>query len=281
MIGGIIGDVIGSIYESKQWISKELPLVQELPLDSNMVVPIFENTHSVRLQYSWTDDTLCTLGLYKAYVNKTDFAQTLQSFCITNMNESVGFGQSFKNWLSNTKPYNSYANGSIMRIGFVPFLPLSLIEKLTLVYEMTEISHNHPDSFMATEDYIKICHYLKKDFSNNDFSKKSLKEYLQKKGFSLNVEDMHNKKYFELNALQTLLQAVAIVLESNSFEEVLRNTFYVGGDSDTIATVACNIASIIYPISEELMYVAELSMANNQELFDLVVNFSENYWVKF
>lgn len=281
MIGGIIGDVIGSVYEAHQWTSKDLPFIQSLPVDKTINVPVFKNTNWVRTSYGWTDDTLCTLGLYKAYIEKTDYAQTLQDVCVRNLNDSIGFGKSFKNWLTDIEPYNSYANGCIMRIGFIPFLPLSLSKKLALGYEVTKISHNHLNSYQSVQDYITLCHALKEDFIHKDFSKQVLKTYLQNQEFDFNVETMHADNRFELNSVYTLCQAVAIVYESNSFEEVLRNTFYVGGDSDTLATIACNIASIIYPIPPELMQIAELAMATNQELYDLVVHFSENYWTKF
>lgn len=281
MIGGIIGDVIGSVYEAHQWVSKDLPLIQTLPVDKTINIPNFKDTKWVRTNYGWTDDTLCTLGLYKAYIEKTDFAKTLQDVCVRNMNDSIGFGKNFKLWLDDIEPYNSYANGSIMRIGFIPFLPLSLSQKLTLGYEVTKISHNHLNSYQAVQDYITLCHALKEDLRYKDTSKQCLKTYLQNQEFDLTVEDMHEENRFELNAVYTLCQAVSIVYESNTFEEVLRNTFYVGGDSDTLATIACNIASIIYPIPEELMNTAEIAMATNKELYDLVVHFSEKYWTKF
>lgn len=281
MIGGIIGDVIGSVYEAHQWISKDLPFIQSLPVDKSLAVPNFKDTKWVRTNYGWTDDTLCTLGLYKAYIEKSDFADTLQDVCVRNMNDSIGFGKAFKNWLDDKEPYNSYANGSIMRIGFIPFLPLTLAQKLKLGNEVTKISHNHLNSYQAVQDYITLCHALKEEMKVNGLSKEVLKTYLENQEFDLTVEQMHEDNRFELNAMYTLCQAVAIVYESNSFEEVLRNAFYVGGDSDTLATVAGNIASVIFTIPNYLMDVAEVSMATNKELYDLVVHFSENYWTKF
>lgn len=283
MIGGIIGDIIGSVYEAHQWSSKELPLIQKLPVDKNVVVPNFKDTKWVRTNYGWTDDSLCTLGLYKAYIEKTDFAQTLKDVCNRNLNDSIGFGKAFKNWLSQevSEPYNSYANGSIMRVGFIPFLNISLSQKLRLGHEVTKITHNHLNSYQAVQDFIVLCHTLKDDFKNKNYSKDCLLTYLDNQEFDLTVEDMHEENRFELNSLYTLCQAVSIVYESDSFEDTLRNSFYVGGDSDTLATVAGNLASVIYPIPENLMHVAEVAMATNKELYDLVVHFSENYWTKF
>lgn len=276
MIGGIIGDIVGSVYEGHQWTSKGLPLIQNLPFDDTIVTPIIKNISFVRKSYGFTDDTLCTLGLYYSYINSLDYTKGLQDFCIKHQNDDIGYGKSFKSWLDNPTPYNSYANGSIMRIGFIPFLDISLNDKLQLGFDCTKISHNHPDSFKAVNDYILMCDNLKK--YNN---KNHIIDYLNNADFTLSVEDMHLKKYFELNALQTLFQALRIVYESNSFEDILINTCYVGGDTDTLACIACNIGSIIYPIPQHLMTIAEVNLINNQELYNLVATFSNTYWEKF
>ena len=90
------------------------------------------------------------------------------------------------------------------------------------------------------------------------------------------VEDMHNKKSFEMNALTTLKQAVAILYESTSFEDVLKNCFYVGGESDTLACVACNLASSYYAISNKLQNIAMNSLTDNKELYELTLHFIEH-----
>jgi len=87
---------------------------------------------------------------------------------------------------------------------------------------------------------------------------------------------MHNKKSFEMNALTTLKQAVAILYESTSFEDVLKNCFYVGGESDTLACVACNLASSYYAISNKLQNIAMNSLTDNKELYELTLHFIEH-----
>lgn len=274
MLGGIIGDVIGSVYEGRQWIRKDLKMLQKLPLNDNIVVPVLKNTDWCRKHYGWTDDTLCTLGLYKAYINKTDYTKTLQEFCQNKMNEHTGFGKAFKNWLKDTKPYNSYANGAIMRIGFIPFLTeLSLQEKLVLGYNMTKISHNHIDSYNAVNNYIVICDELTVQFKKGIKHKKFLKDFLIKNKFKKTIEDMHKEKSFEINALTTLYQSIAIVYESKSFEEALRNSFYVGGDSDTIATIVGNISSLIYEIPNDAYKIIDIALRNDPEMKELVNHF--------
>lgn len=277
MLGGIIGDVIGSVYEGRQWVRKDLKLLQKLPLDDKIAVPVLKNTDWCRKKYGWTDDTLCTLALYKAYIENTDYADTLQSFCNSKMNEHTGFGKAFKNWLLDKKPYNSYANGSIMRIGFIPFLnELSLDQKLVLGYNMTKISHNHIDSYNAVNNYIVLCDELVSQFKRGVKNKKFLKDFLDKNKFNKTVKDMHKEKSFEINALKTLYQSIAIVYESNSFEEALRNSFYVGGDSDTIATIVGNISSLVYTIPDNAYRIIELALRDDQDMIDLVKHFKNN-----
>ena len=91
---------------------------------------------------------------------------------------------------------------------------------------------------------------------------------------------MHDEKLFELNALQTLLQSVAIVVESNTIEEVLQNCFYVGGDSDTLGCIAANLASSLYPMPADLWDYSYETIQKHEELKILVDHFHTTYWNK-
>lgn len=279
MLAGIIGDVMGSVYEAHQWQNKELDLFQPLPIaDHPKIKALFKNTKWVRQEFAWTDDTLCTLGLYKAYVEGSDPTQTLQEICKTYSHEGIGFGKNFQTWIDDPKPYQSFANGAIMRIGFIPFLNESLEGKLKLAHQYTAISHDHPDSFMAVKEFIELSDRLKNDFlSKGSIDKSCLKECLDRHGFSKTVQSMHEEAKFEMNALQTLLQAAVIVSESNSLEEVLRNCFYVGGDSDTLGCIASNLASQIYPMPEALWSYAYSTFKEFPELEKLVDHFEARY----
>lgn len=310
MIGGIIGDVVGSVYEAYQWQRKDLPLFQSLPLEtSNDLICLFKtNTKWKRTQYYWTDDTLCTLALYHAYIHQQDPVNSLVYFCKKYRSESIGFGGAFTSWLDNPVPYGSYANGAIMRIGFVPYLNLSLPDKLQLAQDYTNISHNHPDSLMAVNIFVEVCDYL--HHINNSLSleqiddkvservdqqvnkttneqvnknvkenlyKEYLKTILLKHNYHETVETLHNKKSFEMNALTTIMQSLVIVYESNSIEEVLRNTFYVGGDCDTLACIACNIASHLYVLPEDLLSFSLTTLQQYPDLNELVEHFQQHH----
>lgn len=274
MLAGIIGDVIGSVYEAHQWKAKNLALIQPLPISNNILVkPIFKKLGWVRKQYGWTDDTLCTLALYAAYRSTLDPTKTLQDFCLRYGSEEIGFGSAFSKWIIDPIPYESYGNGSIMRIGFIPWLNMPLAEKLSLANKYTEISHNHVDSYSAVAGFIILSELLKQEKLKGSFDKACLKMYLNKYEWTKTVEDMHVENIFELNAQQTLLQAVTIVLESSSMEEVLRNSFYVGGDSDTLACIAANLASVLYKTPDDLWKYALNTFADYPELKILINDF--------
>lgn len=274
MIAGIVGDVIGSVYEAHQWVTKDQPLIQPLPLNTPLIKPLFEKAKWVRNDYSWTDDTLCTLALYSAYINQTSPIDSLLHFCNKYKEQSIGFGKSFEAWLDNPVPYESYANGCIMRIGFIPWLKISLQEKLKIGREYTTISHNHPDSFEAVEKFIILSAQLESERLIGNVSKVSIKELLNHYNYTETVDSLHNAFKFEMNALQTFLQACVIVLESNSIEEVLVNSFYVGGDSDTLACIAGNLAGMIYSVPKNLVDLAHLTLKDHNDLYYLVKHFS-------
>jgi ADP-ribosylglycohydrolase len=270
MIGGIIGDIIGSVYEGKQWDKRDLPLFQEFPFTD--VSDVLKNTKWVRTTPGWTDDSLCTLALFSAYINKRSPVDELVRLCKKYATEATGFGGNFTKWLDNPVPYGSYANGSIMRIGFINHLDLPLQDKLDLAYDYTVISHNHEDSTTAVLDFILLVENLK--FIKLEDKKNVIAAYLEKTGWTETVETLHAKKTFDMNALVTFKQALTIVLESNSFEEVMKLCCYVGGDTDTIACVAGNIAEHLWAIPTDLFnYMFDTFYTNNvdeMELFALI-----------
>lgn len=274
MIAGIIGDIIGSVYEAHQWANKDISLIQSLPFDKAIIKPLLKEAKWVREDYSWTDDTLCTLALYKAFYTNSSPVSTMVELCKKYQNETIGFGRSFEKWLDNPVPYQSYGNGAVMRIGFIPYLPISLEDKISLAYDYTKISHDHEDCYNAVNEFIILSEKLKLDKINDNYKKECIKEILNKYKYEQSVESLHNEFKFEINALQTFLQAIVIVLEGDSFEDILRNSFYVGGDSDTLACIACNIGSMLYEVPEYMITLAKEKLEPYEDL-TLILNHFE------
>jgi ADP-ribosylglycohydrolase len=269
MLHGIVGDVIGSVYEAYQWKSKDLKLLLEKDIDYKELTPFFKDAKWVRTSQSWTDDTLCTLALYNAYVKNTSPIDSMVHFCKKYKNESIGFGKAFEKWLDNPKPYASYANGALMRIGFIPYLDISLEEKLKIAQQYTGVSHNHADCFQAVSSFIVLSEKLK---HNNDY-KTIIGDFLSQNNYFKTVEQLHSDFKFEMNAMTTLLQSCVILIESESYEELLKNAFYVGGDSDTLACIAGNLSSFVFELPEYLEEYALSTLKPFEDLNNLVIDF--------
>lgn len=270
MLLGIVGDVIGSIYEGHQWQKKDLDLFS--PVYGNpQIKALLKNINWVRKDNSWTDDTLCTLALYSSFINNIPPKESLLYFCKKYINQTIGFSKSFTSWLNNPVPYEGYTNGCLMRIGFIPYLKISIEEKLLLGKKCTEISHNHTESFLAVKDFILLSEEIKIG------NKECLKKYLITHNFNKTIEQLHIEAKFEMKAMPTLLQAVLIVEKSFSIEEILRNCFYIGGDTDTLACIACNLASSIYECPKELMAFSLKKLEPYEDLNKLVNHFKDNF----
>ncbi len=278
MITGFLGDIIGSVYEGRQWIDESLQIVQSLPLDENLAPNILKKDKFIRSSYSWTDDSLCTLALYHSYINNSDPIKSLVYFCKKYESEATGFGKSFRNWLDNPIPYHSFGNGAIMRIGFIPYLDITCEEKISLAYDYTSLSHNHLDSYTSVIDFIILTENLIKYSGKTiEYKKGILKSFLEKYDFNKTVKSMHNDKKFEINSLQTFLQAVRIVYESENETDFLRKSFYIGGDSDTLACVAGNISAFFWPLKKDYNNFVLSKFEGYDDLHSLIVHFNKRY----
>jgi ADP-ribosylglycohydrolase len=247
MIKGFIGDYIGSIHEGYQWTKKDQDI---LNLNAERI-PVIKDAFNKRIEQSITDDSICTLGLYKAYSEGAigdESAQILANFC--KEHRDCGFGKQFEKWIDNPIPYNSFANGCLMRLGFLEYVPEN--ERLYFGIDYTVISHNHDDSVDSVKDYIEIL--------NNKGNTFVLNNIIKKREIKKTVEDYHNDKKFEISAKGTLDQALIVLKESNSFIEILQNCMFIGGDTDTLATIACNLSK--FEIPEELLFILKEKMKN-------------------
>lgn len=253
MKAGIIGDILGSTFEGYQWSDRNLPWTAAFAHQG--VVKLLKDTSFVRTTSFWTDDTLCTLGLWKGYSQGLPLAETLRDFCLTYGDINSGFGSGFKVWLKTGEATPSYGNGCIMRLGFIPNLPISLEEKKDLAKQCTVITHNHPDALVAVSRFVELADQIKKE-GKQALAVQSV----------LSVEEYHAQNKFEIHCGRTLDQAIAIVRESNSLEEVYRNAFYVGGDADTLACIAGNLAESLFEIPTPWLTLMEGTLEGYPEM---------------
>lgn len=238
MLGAIIGDIIGSAYEWDNVKTKDFPLFTKA-------------SH-------FTDDTLMTLAVSEACVGyqnaktgrywengsnnlwfQTRLLSTMQA--MGRMYPDAGYGANFEIWIKSDdpQPYNSYGNGSAMRVSPVAYFSDTLEEALTLARLSAEITHNHPDGIRGAQA-TAACVFM----ALNGDSKQSISEYIERHFYSLSftLDEIRPTYKYDVSCQGSVPQAIKAFLEGSSFEDTIRNAVSIGGDSDTIAAIAGSIA---------------------------------------
>lgn len=252
MLGAIIGDVVGSYYEVlevKEIKNGHRSYEERIKiLDQN--TPLFTNNSSV------TDDSILTFAIYKAIKENKPYEEMLKYYTKEEIDlgkDMYGrsrFGKGFVEWVNGNTQGTSYGNGASMRISPVGYLFDTLEEVKQETYKATIPSHNHEESILCAEAVSTSIFLLR-----NGMSKEELKEYIEKNYFKLDydLEDLRRNYKFSSKSINSVPQAIFAFLESNSFEETIRNAISIGGDTDTIACIAGSLAESYYGIPEDLL----------------------------
>lgn len=222
-IGALIGDLVGSKYEFH-----------------NIKVKNFQFTPE---QYRLTDDSYMTFAVMDYFVEKSNPI----SFYFRkwgNMFPYAGYGGRFHMWLLDEKmgPYGSFGNGSAMRISPVGWIAKSEDEVINFSRVISECTHNHPLGIEGAEVIAMCIYYAKIGKSKEFIGKYAGKHY----NFDFSYDSLVKNYYFDETCQGSVPQAIFCFLISNDFEDCLRTAISIGGDSDTIAAMACSIAEAFY-----------------------------------
>jgi ADP-ribosylglycohydrolase len=224
IIGAVIGDVIGSVFE---WDNIK-------KTDFDLYNPACD----------FTDDTVLTIAVADCLLNKKDLAKTIweygRKYC------GRGYGGRFMNWLQSDdlQPYGSYGNGSAMRVSPVGFAFNDIETVLEVAKQTAEVTHNHPEGIkgaQATATAIFLARQGK--------SKKEIKDYVTstfKYKLDFTLDEIRPTYEFDVTCQGSVPQAIVAFLESSDFENAIRLAISIGGDSDTIACITGGIASAYY-----------------------------------
>jgi len=241
MLGAIIGDIVGSKYEFNSIKTKDFQLFSEgcrLTDDSAMTAAVaascfvYQQTGSLDIFKQGLEQSLRHLA--RAYPN-------------------VGYGKRFLGWLADRdpKPYNSYGNGSAMRVSPVAYVCNDLLQVEALAAASAEVTHNHPEGVKGAQA-VAAAVFL----ARTGASKQRIKEYIEAKYYNLDftLEQIRDEYSFDVSCAGSVPQAIVCFLESESFEDALRNAVSLGGDSDTQADISGAIAEAFYgEIPQEIL----------------------------
>ena len=238
MLGAIIGDIVGSTREFNNYRTKDFNLFEK---DS-----------------MFTDDTIMTIAICDFFLNEFRERDKITDKSIVDYMVEYGFnfpcpkggyGGMFRKWLFQThdrKPYNSYGNGSAMRVSSVGWLYDTMEKTLEKAKESAMPTHNHEEGIKGAQA-IAACIFL----ARNGKSKEEIKEFVETK-FHYDLNDtcdrLRETYRFDATCQGSCPQSIIAFLESTSFEDAIRNAVSIGGDSDTIGAMCGAIAEAYYGI---------------------------------
>ena len=243
MLGAIIGDMVGSMYEFHPIKSKEFDFFNSRTRmkDVSLLTIAVAETLLSHYPIDYSREGLESI--------KHDL---IKRFVVTwKQNKGAGWGGRFFDWCAyaartgEAEPYNSYGNGSAMRISPVGWLAKSEEEVKVLSRTVTEITHNHPEGIKGAEA-VAMCIFL----ALHGASKEQIKERMVKDYYpeinDLDFDDLVKNYEFSEICQKSVPQAIYCFLISNSLEDAIRNCVAIGGDSDTTGAMASAIAEAYY-----------------------------------
>lgn len=241
MIGAIIGDIAGSVYEFGGIKTKDFPLFGD------------HGGHKCR----FTDDSAMTLAVAGALLETAAEGSDLSANAVSWMqrvgraHRDAGYGGSFLRWLfsDEPKPYNSYGNGSAMRVSPAAWAAGSLEEALKNADAVTAVTHDHPEGLKGARA-VAACIYL----ARTGADKAAIRDHVREHYYPLekSLAEIRPGYRFEVSCQKSVPEAIQAFLEAESFEDAVRGAISLGGDSDTQAAIAGSIAGPYFGIPEAL-----------------------------
>jgi ADP-ribosylglycohydrolase len=224
MLGAIAGDIIGSTREVRNIKTTDFNL---FPPRSRI-----------------TDDSVMTIAVADVLLKQGDYVKTMQHY--GREYPDMGYGSAFKSWIKVEfpEPYNSWGNGSAMRVSPVGWAGETLEWVLEEAKRSAEVSHNHPEGIKGAQS-VAAAVFLAK----NGASKSDIKQYVETQfGYDLNrtIAAIRPNYEFDVSCQGSVPESLIAFLESTDFETAIRLAISIGGDSDTIASIAGGVAHAFY-----------------------------------
>lgn len=236
MLGAIFGDMVGSVYEFDNLRTTHFPLFCK---DS-----------------AFTDDTVMTVAVAEAFLtcppdpadgeSLAAFRRTLVELMhrYGHAYPDAGYGGRFRTWLARreTAPYNSFGNGSAMRVSAAGWYATTLEEALTLGRATAEVTHDHPEGIKGAEVTAGAIF-----LARTGADKAAIRDFVTRSyALDFTLDEIRPTYAFNETCQNTVPQAMEAFLESRSFEDCIRLGVSVGGDTDTLCAIAGAVAEAYY-----------------------------------
>lgn len=236
MLGAVFGDIVGSIYEFNNIKSTQFELLGD--------------------KSTYTDDSILTIAvadwLLEGALSKERLIFTLKQYVRKYPNPMGGYGSRFQQWAlsDENEPYNSWGNGSAMRVSAVGWAFDTLEDTENIAKLTAEITHNHPEGIKGAQATAAAI-YMARTCS----TKQEIKDYIQSKyGYDLSrtCDEIRPTYRFNESCVGTVPEAIIAFLDSSDFESAIRLAVSLGGDTDTLTCITGGLAEAFYGMSNSI-----------------------------
>lgn len=250
MLGSIVGDIVGSIYEFDNHRFKDFPLFGE--------------------DCKFTDDTVLTIAVADCLMNNGNYTEYIKNYA--RKYTGRGYGGRFRQWISSDsmEPYNSWGNGSAMRVSAVGFAYNDLEAVMNEAKRSAEVTHNHSEGIKGAQATAVAIFMARKGQSKEQIKAAIAQSF----GYDLNrtVDQIRPTYIFNESCQGTVPEAIIAFLESTDFEDAIRNAVSLGGDTDTLTCITGGIAEAFYggvpkDIANKALSYLDANMRNVVEKF--------------
>lgn len=239
MYGAFIGDIVGSQYEFDEIKTKDFTLFS--------------------YDCDFTDDSVMTVAVASAVIRAYELSKTgeteipLSRFMTEEMQKygqkyphpKGAYGGNFSRWLKaeDPQPYNSFGNGSAMRVSPCGIIAVTLEEAQELAEISAAVSHNHPEGIKGAKAVASAVF-----LAANGADKNEIRRYIEDNYYTLDftIDEIRPSYYFNESCQGSVPQAIECFLESTDLEDTVRNVVSIGGDCDTTGAMAGAIAYAYY-----------------------------------
>lgn len=267
MLGAIIGDIVGSIYEFDNIKTKEFPFFSD--------------------EDGFTDDSILTVATADWLVHGGKSGDYYLRYAKEYPNPMGAYGSGFVSWVNgknHSKPYNSCGNGSAMRISPVGWAFATEEETLATAKLSAECTHNHPEGIKGAQA-TALCIFLARNGkAKGEIRKRVVEDF----GYDLSLTVDEIRPRYSWNGLDgagdggtcqgSVPEAITCAMQAESYEDAVRNAISIGGDSDTIGCITGSIAEALYGIPAEIRTKGLNYLTS--DLKNVLVEFEHKYGCK-
>jgi ADP-ribosylglycohydrolase len=258
VIGGCVGDIVGSVYEFSEDIKTT---------EFTLFTP----------ECFYTDDTVLSIATSFAILHNLDYGKCYRVFGKKFPN--CGYGSGFLKWIFDDSmgPYNSFGNGSAMRVSPVGFAFNTKEKVLEEAKKSAECTHSHPEG-IAGAQATALAVFMARNHAPREEIRQVMSDMF---GYDMSrtVDSIRPTYQFEVSCQKTVPEAIIAFLESETFEHAIRLAISLGGDCDTVACVTGGIAQAYY--GGVPRWIAKEALSRLPKLFlKIIKEFRDTYHMK-